>query len=328
MMRCRKCTDLPLAISAPQVVRIRDHIYVGGGFRKPGDRKTIFRYNIKKNTWKPLPPCPTQQHALATLNNQLVVIGGTLLGAPSGEKTNIVLTFKEGGWTNQLPVMPTPRCLLSAMSHENRLIIAVGGIVGTKKDGECSRTDIVEIFIRKQQWYRTKRLPFPAYSLSTCIMGNTCYALGGVGTRRQSCTMLCATIASLLEKAEPAESDYMPLRCSSTWSELQGRHPLPSSALVEVDRWLMALGGEKWNALSAHGTPFISIYDFERDEWVECQGVELPEAVYRPGVAKLDFDEVMVIGGETKMQEFSSSAFIVESLGLIQLQNHYEVVRR
>lgn len=317
----RRCADLPVAISAPQVVRIGDCVYVGGGYRKPGAIKAVFCYNLLRDTWTALPHCPTYQHGLAKLSDELVAIGGILTG-PLGEITNKVMTFRDGTWKEVLPLMPTQRCLLSTTSYDNRLIIAAGGIQSIKSNGKPSRTNTVELFIAERQWYTTKSLPFPTYTFSTSIIGNRCYILGGVGAPDESCTTLYATLSSLLENAEPAESGYSTLQCMATWRRLKGRHPLPSSSLVELDGKLVALGGERWSQLSIHGTKFISTYNVPTNTWVECKGAELPVPLYRPGVVKLDNDEVVVVGGETKMQQFVSQVFIGEFLGMFRVYNH------
>ena len=58
------------------------------------------------------------------------------------------------------------------------------------------------------------------------------------------------------------------------------------------------------------GTKFISTYDVHSDSWVKCKGAELPLSLFRPGVMKLDNNEVMVFGGEVRSQDFSSKVFI------------------
>ena len=51
-----------------------------------------------------------------------------------------------------------------------------------------------------------------------------------------------------------------------------------------------------------HGISFISSYDFAGD-LVECQGAQLPVPLYRPGVVKLPGNKVMIIGGQSEMQQ-------------------------
>ena len=297
-------------MSAPQIVRIGDFVYVGGGYRDRLEAHTIFKYSISQDTWTPLPHCPTICYGLASLDKELVVIGGISHGKP----TNIAYTFMEDTWKEILPPMPTPRFLLSTLSHEDGIIIAAGGVLYTESNGVTLQTDIVEIYIKDRQWYTTKRLPIEVISLSATTVNDKCYLLGGTGyTAEESCTALYTTLSSLLENVEPADSYYSMPQIPITWKKLQGLHPLSHAGIVEVDGRLTAMGGLYGNhVMNYEGTKFISTYDFQTDSWVECKGAQLPLAVFRPGLVELGINKVMVIGGEEKSRQFCSHAFIGE----------------
>ncbi len=290
---------MPVARSAPSAVRIGGYVYVGGGNTKPGSRHNVQRYSISKNKWTLLPDCPTSQYGLASLNKELIVIGGKI----SNIVTNAVYTFRDGTWKELLPPMPTPRCLLSTTSHEDGIIIAAGGLLDTTAEGIISRTDVVEIY-KLGQWYMSKRLPFPINSSSITIMDNICYSLGGSGRFQRSA--LFSTSSSLIENAlpeDPAYSTVHPLK----WDTFPCQHPLMCTTLTEVSGLLTAIGGYDKDLI---GTKIISTYDFHSDSWVKCRGAELPLSLYRPGVMKLEDNQVMVFGGEVKRQHFSSQVFI------------------
>ena len=305
----RKCADLPVARSATSVVRIGDSVYVSEGFTKPGDSYAIMKYILSQDTWMPLPPCPTYQHGLATLNEELIVIGGKV--GPLVTRTNKVYTFRSNDWMEVLPPMPTPRSLLSTKSHENRMIIAAGGTKELKSNGEIVQTDVVEIYIKDRQWYTTKRLLFPLNSFSISIVGEMCYTLGGYGTPEQSCITIFATISSLLESAESADSSHYSVpQVPGTWKTLEDKHPLVHSTITDVDGKITALGGAVMKNSLKSGTKIISMYDFQSNSWVECKGAELPLAIYNTGVVKLADDEIMVVGGGYKNQTFSTKVYI------------------
>lgn len=304
----RRCSDLPVAVSTSPIVKIGDNVYVGDGLRRANDEFTIFKYSLSLDTWTRLPPCPTNQHALATLNDELIVIGGKA----SGVTTGAVYTFQDDTWREVLPPMPTPRYLLSAVSYQDRLIVAAGGTVGRRSNGECLRTDLVEVYITSRQaWYRTRPLPFPMSSFSASIVGNTCCILGGVGgSFGKSRTTMYATISSLMESAVPADGSSPPFSSQSReWDTLKQKHPLLQPSVLEVDGRFTALGGSSEFEVR-RGTKFISTYDFAADAWVECRGAKLPVALYRPGVVKLDHRKIMIIGGQPKLQHFSQAVFI------------------
>ena len=284
-------------------------MYVSDGFTKPDNSFNIMKYSLKQDTWMPLPPCPTYQHGLATLNEELIVVGGEMNARSLG--TSNVYTFRSNDWIEVLSPMPTPRSLLSTASHEDRLIIAAGGLEEVKSNGEYVRTDVVEIYIKDRQWYTTKRLPFPKSSFSISIVGDMCYTLGGYGTPEQSCMTIFTTLSSLLENAESTDSSHYSVpQVPGTWEKLENQHPLVHSTITDVDGKIFALGGAVMKNSLKSGTKIISTYDFQSNSWVECKGVELPLAIYNTGVVKLADDEVMVVGGGYKNQTFSTKAYI------------------
>ncbi len=285
---------MPVARSAPSAVRIGDYVYVGGGYTKPGSRSrsNVLKYSISKDEWKRLPDCPTYKHGLASLNKELVVIGGKL----SSIITNTVYTFRDGTWKQLLPPMPTPRYRLSIISHEDETIIAAGGVTHTTENGEMIKTDVVEIY-KLGQWYTTKRLPCPISSSYFTIMDNTCYM-----SRFQNPTVF-STLSSLVETEYPAYSTVHPVK----WDTFPCKHPLMGTAITEVSGQLTTIGGCDKDRV---GTKFISTYDFHSDSWVKCIGAELPLSLSSPGVMKLDDNQVMVFGGEVKRQHYSLQVFI------------------
>ena len=298
----KKCSDLPIAVGAPSVVRIGDCIYVGGGLRR-GNEAIIMEYRISQDTWTNLPHCPTTRHSLTTLNDKLVVIGGKI----SSKATNVVYTFRarDGRWLKDLPPMPTARYSLSTVSHQDRYIIAAGGLIC---GGEAQTSvHVVEIFIKeKKKWYYcTKILPFPVALYSTCIVNNVCYTVGGVGTPEQSRITFCAPLSTLIRYTVPAKSSVPQI----TWKQLPRQHPLLCTSPVAVNKRLVAFGGYADVTLPC-GTRLICTYDFFSHRWLELADAQLPVPLYRPGVITLDNDKLMIIGGQPKSQQFSPSVFI------------------
>ena len=238
-LKWTKCANIPDNASAIQLVQIGKHVYSGGGMRRT-TRNDIYKYSLYEDTWTALPKCLTSYHGLATLDNELIVIGGRI----GTDIQNVVYTFREDRYMKLLPPMPTPRVNCSCITHRNREIIVAGGTTVATQTGERRLTDTVEIYIRDRQWYNTKRLPFALSVFTLKIINDTCYILGGTGTLSHECSQLTiySTISSLLENAEPADSTYSTLECPVAWDQLKGKHPLQYSALVEINK-IFALGG-------------------------------------------------------------------------------------
>ena len=304
-MEWKRCTDSPVTNAIPPTVKIGDNVYVGYGLRKREDESTIFKYSLTHDTWSRLPACPTLQHGLATLDDEVIVIGGQQSRRP----TNAVYTFRDDTWQQVLPPMPTPRDSLSTASYENKLIIAAGGTISRNSTGEATHTDRVEIYKKDDCWYSTKRLPFPLTQFTIQMIGDTCYTLGGVANADDSSTALYASVSFLLENAVPADSKYTTPQIPLTWKRLQNKHSLTCPSPVELGGRLVVMGGSI-DIQQRRGSRFISTYDFATDTWVECKGAELPLALYRPGLVNLGNNKVMLIGRQPRSQQFSTIAFI------------------
>lgn len=301
----RKCADLDIPISSPQIVKIGESVYVGGGMTR--GECPIFEYNMSKDTWSSLPQCPTIQHGLAVVNNKLIAVGGRY---PSESVAiNSVYTL-ESKWIKVIQQMPTSRYLLSTISHENKYVIAIGGYTYIMSNGENVSTDRVEIYSHPHgKWFSTKRLPFPTAAPSTSSIGDKYFLLGTVAEKCNIYTTVYDTLNSLIDNAIPANSIHATHQGFTTWGQLKAKHPLTQTSLVEMNGKLYAMGGSL-DFHVRHGTRFISTYDFDTDTWVECKDAELPIPLYKLGVVKLQKTKVMIIGGQSKMQTLSSAVYI------------------
>ena len=276
--------------SVPQVVKIEDYVYVGGGMGKGIGEVLLF--NIREDTWTPLPPCPTREQGLTTLDSELIAVGGRV----NNEDVNTVYTFRSNTWTEVLPSMPTPRAALSAVSHDNRIIIAAGGNTYPDKKGTSVKIDKVEIYIKESQiWFTANPLPYGLDFFSMCIISDECYILGGTPSLKTVSVVLYTAVPSLLN--------------NSPWKQLQEQHPLSYTSPVELDGRLVTLGGSS-DPIDRCGTKHISMYNFATDTWQVCKNGTLPVPLYRAGVVKLDDNQVMIVGGQPKMQQFSAAVYI------------------
>ena len=291
--------SIPVDISSPIIVKIGDHVYVSGGNRKDKkEGKLILQYHIPRDTWNTLPSSPTCCHALATLNNQLLVVGGI---HSTNISTNKVFTWMGNKWKEILPPMPTARCHPTTLSHNNRIIIAAGGITEITATGDQVKTSSIEIYIKNEQWYRAGNLPSPMSNLTLTSIDDMCYILGGsIGTTME---------ASLNSLSKSAVHSSQRTGEKISWKTLQSRHPLVYPSLVGINQVLVAMGGS-CDKVKRRGSKFISAYNFATETWVECEDAELPVPLYRTGVLQLDHNKVMLIGGQTKLQTLSSQVYI------------------
>ena len=81
--------DLPVGTSSPQIVKIKNLVFVGGGLRNQSETRAIFQYSVHDNSWTTLCQCPALRQGLAALNGELISVGGK----NSQGVTNAVYTF-------------------------------------------------------------------------------------------------------------------------------------------------------------------------------------------------------------------------------------------
>ena len=139
-----------------------------------------------------------------------------------------------------------------------------------------------------------------------CTINETCYILGGTARKDSVKIVICSTIFALLENATVSRQHVLP------WKRLPDEHPLCCSTPVELNGRLVTVGGSS-HPMQREGTRFIGAYDYNIGMWVECKGAQLPVPLYRAGVVKLDSDQVMIVGGQPKMQQFSAAVYIGKS---------------
>ncbi len=60
-----------------QSVEINDTVYVGGETSGNEDDYIVMAYNTQSCQWHTLPPYSTRRFAMTTINNKLVVVGGS-----------------------------------------------------------------------------------------------------------------------------------------------------------------------------------------------------------------------------------------------------------
>ena len=272
---------------------IEGKVYYGGGMTNTinGDESYIlYCYNPSQDNWATLPPLPVRYFGLGQVNGKLVAVGGWKKS--DGRATNEVYTYDERSrkWKQTIPSMPTARDSPGVLSLQSVLVVA-GGETSNEE-----YTDAVEIFkADTSQWYRTDRLPTPCYDISTIVIGNTCYALGGYRDPLRLNQAFYASVDDLLRNAVPANqtthsgsSDTL-----SAWKTLANTSTYRPAAAVLAGN-LLAIGGEE---TSRGGADKKEVYMFSpsTNSWIYIS--DLPEPRSHTAVAVLSSKEILVIGG-------------------------------
>lgn len=274
-MKWKECTSLPVPISVPQVVKIGNRIYVGGGLRRRDEFKNVLMYNLDQDDakWTQLEYCSTYWHSLAaTKNDELIVIGG--IERASGKVVNSVYTYGGYGWIqaddHEIAPMPTAKFCHSSKTYQKNLIIVAGGYTHISNIGEKICSDAVEVYIVKNnQWLSTEPLPFPLNVLSLKIINDKCYVEHINEDKESSYSSIIRTesaLSTFLEHAERGDAS----QCSLKWGSDRYPVDLLFATIGEIEKLVFAFGGS-YVTLLRYGINFIHAYDPE-GIWMKCTG--------------------------------------------------------
>ena len=266
-------------MSDAQAVVLNNKLYVGGGYT--GNITTaanIYTYDPTMDTWETL-QSPTWRSALTTYHNKLLLVGGK--ETSTGQETNQLWVFEEGGqtWTPPLPPMPTSWWGASAVSYQDYLIVAGGCNSG----GELNTVEVFD----GQQWVAADPLPKSCYCMKSTSHDGHYYLMGGSGQG----TSFYTSLQSLVEKAtqhpptSPSNTDQL-----SVWKTLTDT-PHEHSSTTIFGGALVAVGGYPRQS-SLH------LYFPLTQSWLPAG--EMPLGVQYTCTVTLPTGEMMVIGGWTR----------------------------
>ena len=298
-VKWRRGADLPVAMSRPHLVKIRNNIYCGGGTTDKVDtERLVFKYDHTKDYWSPLPPCPTLHHGLSELNNALVLVGGVMHNDASLTPTNSVYTFQDPNWVTSLPPMPTARFDPSVFTHNTHLI-ACGGVTSWTSLQQYTCTSTVEVLSSETgQWSTLAQLPYALRRMSTAISNGRCYLIGGDDQEGMDLRACSAPLPLLIASAtHPSPS-------SAVW-EVLPNCPLYGSTVAELGGCVLALGGKIQGVSSTD----VYLYSGNSKSWRRTTAVNLPIASYVATSATLAANSIVVVGGQENTDSRLNTVF-------------------
>ena len=194
---------------------------------------------------------------------QLITVGGQdQQGSPIAK----VFTFNADSrqWEELIPPMPTARHSLSVVTTATT-IIATGGIPSGVLG--LASTATVEVYSDSTtQWHTAEPLPAPQYGMSSAVIDDSWYLMGGQNCYRASLSSIVQTATS---------STGTPCPPSATSSEPLWEYvppaPLPWSSALGLCGVLMALGGSE-----SDGSTSAAIHAFVHNTWVKLESLNLP----------------------------------------------------
>ena len=172
-VKWEKGAPAPLDHLGHTSVELNGLVYVGGGYETGGRNSyMIDSYNPLSNSWGPPIYTPYCQFAMTTLNNNLIMAGGL---DKNYKRTNqiLIMNLSNNHFKNYTK-MSISRSSTTASGHQGMLIIT-GGL--DEKSKTLSSTELYDS--NNGQWYDCSDLPQPHSHLSSVVLGNTLYLLGG-----------------------------------------------------------------------------------------------------------------------------------------------------
>lgn len=277
------CADLPSELSRGQSTVINGIVYIGGGVG--GDavdesvKYLVYSYDPSTDEWTTLPTLPVKYFSLGQIDGSLVAIGG--IDKSNNRETNDVYKYDVDscGWKKSIPI-PTTRYSPGVLSFQSSLV-AIGG-------SRTSRDAVVIFNTNTYDWQKMYHDPVPTkcYGLSTAIIGNTGYLIGGfldLGHKIKRKQALYASLDDLLDRDS----------VKSPWKELPNTPNYHSAAAV-LDGNLLVIGGEERDTGGADKKE-VYVYSSYNDSWVHICDLPAPRALTT--VAVLSSTEILVIGG-------------------------------
>lgn len=266
----------------PEAVVIKGKVYVGGGTVEKFNSGTVMVYDIEHDDWSILPKYDYFWFCMTTVNNQLVLVGGT-----ANERTNRLGVWNEESqkWTYPFPPMNEIRSGAAVVTYNNRWMVVAGGF-----DGKETLDSVELLDINAGKWFDSTPLPesHKQYKLSSVIIGNMWYLANVIGPAAAE-GVLCASLDDLI--ATTVSPSGANLAAQPIWRLLPtcATFPLEGSAATTLNGALVIVGG------GDDRSKCLSVYQPESQSWVKVG--EIPIGRYQCTCAILPGGELFVVGG-------------------------------
>ena len=231
-------------------------------------------YSIQTGSWRTLPPHKTIWFGMASVNSQLVLIGG--ISMSTDKVTNVLAVWDEKcqTWTRPFPVMPSAQHSPSVISYQKWLVVA-GGV----DEGHSHFNKVELLDTRSGWWYEGSPLPTECESMSSAINGNMWYLSGGVSSQGQAIKhVFSVCLDELISQAISLPAS------SSPWHTLP-ESPLECSILLILNGALLTVGGVD--------SPSIHHYQPGSRSWVKVG--DLPDSLEQCACAILPNGEMFIV---------------------------------
>jgi N-acetylneuraminic acid mutarotase len=293
-----------------------DQLHIGGGCTgNPKADAMVYAYSPNVDMWKVLPPCPLKWFAMATWNQQLVVIGGKeltnahkttvkeLTNAHKTTMTNKVASWEKGEWGFSLPPMLIARVSPTVVSYGGYLAVAGGrrGYMGYSVEVLDHTT---------MQWGQLPAVPINTFPHTSAVCGSKFYLM-----HQKSGKILYADIPTLVtqKRAQDAinesnsledlnESDIRDGKIPPIWQNIP-KPPVSPLRIASVGGYLAVFS----HGSSGEGNMVIHTYFPETSSWYQVG--KFPEVMSNISCFTSPEKKLYIAGGNTINSQYSQKMF-------------------
>lgn len=271
---------------APVSTMIGEKLYVGGGGGTAAYLHTVMVYNSTSENWSILPPYKFRFFAMAGVDNQLVLIGGTSDGRENTSKVLGMWDCSKKAWAHPFPVMKRERVSSSAIVHNKWLVVAGGWDRALNKVAPLSSVEVLDT--ENKKWYDGPSSPMPWCAMRTAMVGSVAYFVGGYDASESSTAdVYCVDISTLITQTISKAS----LR-EKIWKIIPGLSLTESTPLC-IRGSLLTIGGKDKHKKAVSD---IYLYMPASGEWVKVG--DLPSPRCKCSCTMTTDTEFIVAGGQ------------------------------
>ncbi len=293
----KRDADLPIGTFGCKGVFLEDKLYLGGGDCKDmNSERVVYEYDINGTVrkWTALPAAPVVYFAMAALNRMLVLVGGMDTGKKTA--TNQLTSWDKElqRWVTVLPPMYSARQDCTITTHKRWLLVA-GGVNYKKPIYNVELLDL-----NRMQWLTTTPLPKPSVGMTSCVVKNTWYLLGGTNFTEPV-------------KGETGPKEYVfslvldENIATNKWVQVPDT-PLYCCTAVPFGDHLMAVGGTDSLTSRTFSTSMF-LYSPCAEKWVYVGN--MPSARSQATCVVLSNDRLAVMGGQERGSKYGRLAEVL-----------------
>ena len=259
-----------------QAVVVNKTVYVGGGQALSArDMKLVQMFDLTSGHWKQPIRTASGYFAMASLNGQLLLVGGLVpLSSHVFTLDNASLKCEQ-----RYPSMPTGRRWLATTTYCNFLITACGRSRFTR---DLSTVEVLDTVQKK--WYIGEKLPTRACAMSSGVIDNTWYISGEWVDDKPH--VYHTSLPALVSRATQITKSKT---ATPLWQELTPP-PIKFPILVVIKNNLFIMGGK--------GSKDIYVYQSGDGQWKKVG--ELPTSLIHHCAAVLPSGNLFLAGGQNE----------------------------